>query len=261
MIQNKTGNNLDLDVAKYLNEHFKDWTKEIPQIYELDENLNPIKLWPNKLAIKEHYRIKFIQAVDISVRNSVRVTGRYFCIKYLYDKLGLRPTITKKRNEIIYAYNPNKETLDKFNNNEKLFAIDFFKEGIREKFELIGRFPNSVSCANYLDLSITNIRGVAKRKMLFHKDYFFSFKPLLSIHKVESDIFDLSRKSEDFSLSNIEVKLLEDSLEIFKEDINIERIRGYAEEKLLNTYLKFPDIENFLNNFNDSSNKEENIDI
>ena len=151
----------------------------------------------------------------------------------------MRPLLTEKRNTPIYAYNPPEELLDRYYNYEEFKQEDFFKEGIKEQFQFIGRFKNSVAAGNFLDLSVTNIRRTAKGELLFHKDYFFSFTPLLHIHELVADIFELSAKNNTGKIKDDEkIKLIRD-IDSFKKEYTEEgRVVGNAEKKLYKTIIE-----------------------
>lgn len=197
MEQGKKTNNLGINIPKLLEEKYPTWIKDYPEILQLDENFEPIREWKNKKEITL-YTNKGVQGLDLALRKSCRFQGYFWIAKILYKKEGIRPLKTIKRNDAIYAYNPSDEMLQKYYNYEELNIKDFFKPGVAETFQFIGRFPNSVAISKTLDLSITNIRRVAKcdPNIIFHKDYWFSFVPLLKIHQLEADIIELSHLNE-----------------------------------------------------------------
>lgn len=197
MEQGKKTNNLGINIPKLLEEKYPTWIKDYPEILQLDENFEPIREWKNKKEITL-YTNKGVQGLDLALRKSCRFQGYFWIAKILYEKEGIRPLKTIKRNDAIYAYNPSDEMLQKYYNYEELNIKDFFKPGVAETFQFIGRFPNSVAISKTLDLSITNIRRVAKcdPNIIFHKDYWFSFVPLLKIHQLEADIIELSHLNE-----------------------------------------------------------------
>ena len=108
------------------------------------------------------YTNKKVQGLDLALRKSCRFQGYFWIAKVLYEKEGIKPVKTIRRNDAIYAYNPSEEMLQKYYNYEDFDTKDFFKSGIAETFQFIGRFSNSVAISKILDLSITNIRRVAK---------------------------------------------------------------------------------------------------
>ena len=187
-IKSNNGNNLDINIPDFLNKKYPNWIVDCPQIYQLNENLEPIQIWNNKKEVAEYFH-KRIQGLDLALRKGCRFQGFFWVIGVLFEKEGLRPLLTEKRNEPIYAYNPSKELLEKYYNREHLTYEMFKLNGYKEQFQLIRRFKNSVEAGKYLDLSITNIRRVAKKEILFHKDYFFSFTPLKHIHEVIENLF------------------------------------------------------------------------
>lgn len=199
-MEGKKTNNLDINIPKYLDEKYPKWVDNYPKILQLDEDFNVIREWNNKKEIINYYKAvesTKVQALDLALRKSCRFKGYFWMAKVLYEE-GLRPIKTIKRNDAIYAYNPSEDMLKRYYNYEELNIEDFFKPGIRETFQFIGRFTNSVAISKTLDLSITNIRRVAKRDpdIIFHKDYWFSFVPLMKIHKLEADIIELSYYNE-----------------------------------------------------------------
>lgn len=236
--ENNSGNNLDVNIPKLLASKYPTWMFQYPQILQLDENFEPVKVWNNKKEIAEYFNKK-IQGVDLALRNCCRFQGYYWVIKVLYEREGLRPLLTEKRNTPIYAYNPPEDILDRYYNYEEFKQEDFFKEGIKEQFQFIGRFKNSVAAGNFLDLSVTNIRRTAKGELLFHKDYFFSFTPLLHIHELVADIFELSAKNNTGKIKDDEkIKLIND-IDFFKKEYTEEgRVVGNAEKRLYKTIIE-----------------------
>lgn len=236
--QTKT-NSFDINIPEYLNSHYPKWTDKNPEICQLGEDLNCIKVWKNKQEITKFFGAR-VQGLDLALRNSCRFKGFFWVVKVLYDE-GLRPEPTAKRNDKIYAYNPSKELLERYNNYEFIDPNSFYKEGVRETFQFIGRFKNSVAVSMALDLSITNIRRVAKKDpdIIFHKDYFFSFEPLLRINKVVAEIIDLSSYNERGVLDEKEKELLYDYIKEFKETyFETKREIGFVEEQLYKILTK-----------------------
>lgn len=225
------GNNLNINIPNLLAEKYPSWINNCPEIYQLNEELEPIKEWSNKKEIANFYG-KPIQGVDLAIRKCCRFQGYYFVIKVLYEQEGLKPLLIAKRNQNIYAYNPPQEILDAYYDG-KILSQDYFrKEGIKEKFQFIGYFKNSVSVSKYLDISITNIRQCVKGQLLLHKEYFFSFSPLLKIHEVIAIILYLSKKNY---LNSLEKSQLVENIQLFKKlyEINTDRIINSTEEELL----------------------------
>lgn len=226
-------NNMGINIPNYLAEKYPNWLVNFPEVYQLNEDLIPTKTWRNKKDIAKWFG-KRIQGVDLALRKCVRFQGYYFVIKVLYDE-GLRPIKTPKRNDMIYAYDPSQDLLNRYYDYEEFHHEDFFKEGLRETFRFIGRFRNSVVCADYLDLSITNIRQVAKQtpNLLFHKDYYFSFVPIMPIHEIEADIIDLSAKNQDGTIKDEEkiklLRLVKEFKDLYTEE---GRVVGGIEKKL-----------------------------
>ena len=209
----KYGNNLGVDIPKLLAEKYPNWIYNTPEILQLDENFNPIKVWSNKKEISEHFRKK-VQGIELAIRKSCRFQGYYWMIKVLYEKEGLRPVLTEKRNTPIYTYDPPEEILDNYWN----FTLeDFAKEEWKYKFKFLGRFSNSVSAAKFLDLSVTNIRRVSKKELILHKGYYFSFDPILEIHALTADILELSSLNAKGLLREEEQYRLLECMKKFKE--------------------------------------------
>lgn len=233
-IESKQTNNLDVNIPDLLAQKYPHWMEDCPEILQLDEDLNPIREWKNKKDITVYFKKK-VQGLDLALRKSCRFQGFFWIAKVLYENEGIRPIKTTKRNDAIYAYNPSEEMLTRYNNYEELDIKDFFKEGIRETFQFIGRFSNSVAISKILDLSITNIRRVAKcdPDIIFHKDYWFSFVPLMKIHQLEADIIELSHLNERGVLrEDDKIKLINDIKE-FKELYTEEgRAVGFIEKEL-----------------------------
>lgn len=234
--KNKTGNNLGIDIPKYLSSHYKNWQKECPQILQLDNDLNVVREWPNKKAILNYFQTSHIQAIDLSIRKSVRYCGYFFVIKALYD-IGLRPIVTARRNEQIYAYNPSPNILTRYYDYEELTLEDFYKPEEKSQFEFIMRYNSSVETARDLDLSVTNIRSVAKQQnILLHKDYFFSFEPLMHIHYYVAEIYYYSKRAENYMLHQDELEHFEECVKKYKEENLLEenqkRRKGNLENKL-----------------------------
>lgn len=236
----KKTNNLGIDIPKLLSEKYPRWMENTPEILQLDENLNPIREWKNKKEITIYFKKK-VQGLDLALRKSCRFQGFFWIAKILYENEGIRPIKTIKRNDAIYAYNPSEEMIEKYNNYEDLDINDFFKEGIRETFQFIGRFTNSVAVSKALDLSITNIRRVAKcdPDIVFHKDYWFSFVPLMKIHQLEADIIELSHLNERGVLREDDKIQLINYIKEFKE-LYTEKGRavGFIEKELWNVLNK-----------------------
>lgn len=236
MEQLKQTNNKDVNIPELLAQKYPNWMENYPEILQLDENLNPIRVWKDKKEIVNYFRKK-VQGLDLALRKSCRFQGYFWIAKVLYENEGIRPIKTVKRNDAIYAYNPSEEMLEKYNNYEDIKIQDFFKEGIRETFQFIGRFINSVAISKVLDLSITNIRRVAKcdPDIIFHKDYWFSFVPLMKIHQLEADIIELSHLNEVGVLREDDKVLLLKYIQEFKESYTEEgRVVGFIEKKLYN---------------------------
>lgn len=230
----KQTNNLNVNIPKLLSEKYPRWMEDFPEIYQLNEDLIPIKEWKSKKEIISYYGTR-VQGLDLALRNSCRFKGYYWIAKILYDVEGIRPVKTIKRNNAIYAYNPCEEMLKKYYNYEDLDRNSFFKEGIRETFQFIGRFSNSIRISEILDVSITNIRRVAKcdPNIIFHKDYYFSFVPLMRIHEVEAEIIELSSFNNRGVLSDSEKKQLFDYIEEFKSlYFKEKRVLGFLEQEL-----------------------------
>ena len=86
-----------------------------------------------------------------------------------------------------------------------------------------------------MDLSITNIRRVAKcdPDIIFHKDYWFSFVPLLKIHQLEADIIELSHLNERGVLREDDklnlINYIKEFKELYTEE---ERVVGFIEKEL-----------------------------
>lgn len=236
MEQQKKTNNKDVNIPDLLNQKYPNWMDNYPEILQLDENLNPIRVWKNKKEIINYFRKK-VQGLDLALRKSCRFQGYFWIAKVLYENEGIRPIKTIKRNDAIYAYNPSDEMLERYNNYEEINTKDFFKEGIRETFQFIGRFTNSVAISKVLDLSITNIRRVAKcdPDIVFHKDYWFSFIPLMKIHQLEADIIELSHLNERGVLREDDKILLLKYIQEFKDSYTEEgRVIGFIEKQLYN---------------------------
>lgn len=233
--QKKT-NNLGVNIPELLDKKYPRWMENYPEILQLDEDLIPIREWKNKKEIITYFDKK-VQGLDLALRNSCRFQGFFWIAKVLYEREGIRPIRTIKRNDAIYAYNPCDEMLRRYNNYEELNREDFFKEGVRETFQFIGRFSNSVAISKVLDLSITNIRRVAKcdPDIIFHKDYWFSFVPLLKIHQLEADIIELSCLNERGVLHTSDKEKLISYIKEFKtlyEETKESREIGFIEVKL-----------------------------
>lgn len=232
MTKNKT-NSFDINIPEYLKNNYPNWMETCPKICQLGEDLNCLKVWNNKQEIIHFFNAR-VQGLDLALRNSCRFKGYFWVAKVLYDE-GLRPEPTTRRNDKIYAYNPSEALLEKYNNYEPINTEDFYKEGIRENFQFIGRFNNSVAVSKALDLSITNIRRVAKKDpdIIFHKDYFFSFEPLLKINKIVADIIELSSYNERGVLDDKGKENLCSYIEYFKKNhLIIKRNIGFVEEQL-----------------------------
>lgn len=227
------GNNLYINIPKLLTEKYPNWIYLHPQIYQLDEDFKIIKTWDNKKQIADHYKKK-IQGVELAIRKSCRFKGFYWVIKILYDKEGLRPLLTEKRNTPIYTYDPPLEILDNYWN----FKIsDFWADEWKNKFRFIGRFPNSVAASKFLDLSVTNIRRVSKEELILHKGYFFSFNPILEIHQLTADIVEYTTSNSKGLLKEGEEVKLFSCIERFKEIYSEEgRIVSSMEKKLWNLF-------------------------
>ena len=233
-MENKETNNKGINIPKLLEEKYRDWMSKSPEILQLGEDLKPIREWKNKKAIVEYYNKK-VQGLDLALRKSCRFQGYFWIAKVLYENEGIRPVKTIKRNDAIYAYNPCDEMLQKYYSYEDLNIKDFFKPGIAETFQFIGRFSNSVAISKTLDLSITNIRRVAKcdPDIIFHKDYWFSFVPLLKIHQLEADIIELSHLNERGVLREDDKINLINYIKEFKELYTEERrVIGFIEKEL-----------------------------
>ena len=237
-VYNDYNNNFGWYIPKVMQEEYVNWMINNPEIVQLDENLNVIKVWPNKLEIAKYFNSR-IQGVDLALRNSCRFKGYHFVIKVLYDR-GLRPIVKEKRNTAIYAYNPPQEIFKRIFQGEKFVVEDFYKEPWNTQFQLITRYKNSVAAGNALDLSVTNIRRVAKNdNILFHKEYFFSFDPILPIHKVVADICDLLEKQKQKIIKEDEEDFLNKQIEIFKKTYTEEgRVIGYVEKSIRDILLK-----------------------
>lgn len=236
MEQGKKTNNLGVDIPKLLEEKYPNWTKDYPEILQLNEDFEPIREWKNKKEIIL-YTNKKVQGLDLALRKSCRFQGYFWMAKVLYENEGIRPIKTIKRNDAIYAYNPSDEMLQKYYAYQELDIQDFFKPGIAETFQFIGRFSNSVAISKTLDLSITNIRRVAKcdPDIIFHKDYWFSFVPLLKIHQLEADIIDLSHLNERGVLREDDKINLTNYIREFKETYTENnRAIGFIEKELWN---------------------------
>lgn len=230
--ENNSGNNLNVNIPQLLATKYPQWIFQCPQILQLNEDLEPIKTWNNKKEIADYFNKK-IQGVDLALRKCVRFQGFYWVIKILYEEEGLRPLLTEKRNTAIYAYNPPEDILQRYYDYEEFTQADFRKEGLKEQFQFIGRFRNSVAAGDFLDLSVTNIRRVAKNELIFHKDYFFSFTPLMPIHKLVADIFELNGKNSRNQLKEDKKVKLYNDIKEFKETYTEEgRVVGNAEKKL-----------------------------
>lgn len=233
-MENKKTNNLGINIPEYLDKHYPKWMENCPEILQLNENLEPIREWKNKKEIIVYYHKK-IQGLDLALRKSCRFQGYFWVAKVLYENEGLRPIKTIKRNDAIYAYNTSEEMLKRYYNYEDINIQDFFKPGIRETFQFIGRFSNSVAISKVLDLSITNIRRVAKcdPDIIFHKDYWFSFIPLMRIHQLEADIIELSHYNERGVLREDDKINLMNYIKEFKELWTEEgRAIGFIEKEL-----------------------------
>ena len=234
MEQDRQTNNLGVDIPKLLAEKYPNWMRDCPEILQLNEDLEPIREWKNKKEITL-YTNKKVQGLDLALRKSCRFQGYFWIAKVLYENEGIRPVKTIKRNDPIYAYNPCDEMLQRYYNYEDLDIKDFFKPGIAETFQFIGRFSNSVAVSKTLDLSITNIRRVAKcdPDIIFHKDYWFSFVPLLKIHQLEADIIKLSHLNERGVLREDDKINLINYIKEFKELYTEEgRVVGFIEKEL-----------------------------
>lgn len=231
-VQNNYNNNLGIYIPSYMEKHYINWSINYPEICQLDEDFNVIKIWNNKRNIAEYYG-KRIQGVDLAIRNSCRFQGYYFVIKVLYD-IGLRPVLKEKRNTAIYAYNPSDFILESYEKGEQFTAEDFFKDEYQNQFQFIKRYKNSVAAGSSLDLSVTNIRRVSKCELLFHKEYFFTFKPILRIHEVVADIDDLySKVKSKITLKSDEYEKLISSIEEFKKIYSEEyRYVGLIEKRI-----------------------------
>ena len=233
MEQYKQTNNLNIDISKFLEENYPNWMKDSPEILQLNEDLEPIREWKDKKEIIL-YTNKKVQGLDLALRKSCRFQGYFWIAKVLYEE-GIKPVKTIRRNDAIYAYNPSDEILKRYYDYEDLDTKDFFKPGIAETFQFIGRFNNSVAISKILDLSITNIRRVAKcdPDIIFHKDYWFSFVPLLKIHKLEADIIELSCLNERGVLREDDKNNLITYIKEFKELYTEEqRTVGFIEKEL-----------------------------
>lgn len=236
-MEEKPTNNLGVNIPELLDKKYPNWVVNFPEILQLDEDLNPIREWKNKREIISYYRKK-VQGLDLALRKSCRFQGYFWIAKVLYENEGIKPIKTIKRNDAIYAYNPSDEILAKYNRYEDIDFHDFFKEGIRETFQFIGRFTNSVAISKALDLSITNIRRVAKcdPDIIFHKDYWFSFVPLMHIHEIEADIIELSHLNEIGVLREDDKVKLINYIEEFKKTYTEEgRVVGFIEKELWET--------------------------
>ncbi len=49
--ENNSGNNLDVNIPKLLASKYPTWMFQYPQILQLDENFEPVKVWNNKKEI------------------------------------------------------------------------------------------------------------------------------------------------------------------------------------------------------------------
>lgn len=235
--QQNYNNSWGIYIPKYMEENFINWGINYPEIVQLDEDFNVIKIWNNKREIAEYYN-KRIQGVDLAIRNSCRFQGFYFVIKVLYDR-GLRPVLKEKRNTCIYAYNPPDFILKRIYEGELFTAEDFFNDEYRDFFQFIARYKNSVAAGNHLDLSVTNIRRVSKCELLLHKEYFFSFKPILHIHEVVADIVDLSLKKKEKLIKEDELIKLDSVIKEFKEIYSEEgRVVGNLERKVYKALME-----------------------
>jgi len=228
------GNNLGLSIPKLLESKYPNWIYLTPEIVQLDEDFNILKIWNTKREIADFYRKK-IQGVELAIRNSCRFQGFYWVIKVLYEKEGLRPSLTEKRNTQIYTYDPPIEILENYWN----FKIsDFWKDEWKSKFRFIGRFSNSVSASHSLDLSVTNIRRCAKEEegIILHKGYFFSFNPILEIHQLTADIVEYTTSNSKGLLKEEEEIKLYSCIERFKEVYSEEedRVISSIEKKIWN---------------------------
>ena len=229
-------NNLGINIPIFLQQNYSDWLIKYPEIYQLDENFNILKEWSCKKEILIFYNSR-PQGLDLALRKLCRFKGFFFCWKVLFEKENLRPILSEKRNEAVYAYNPSDELLKRYYNYESFSHKDFYESGLREQFQFITRFKNSVICGSTLDLSITNIRRCAKHEptVIFHKDYFFSFTPLLKIHKLTADILELSEKNNKGIIKEEEkFNLIQDIIEFkikYKDSENNREI-GFKEKQL-----------------------------
>ena len=90
-----------------------------------------------------------------------------------------------------------------------------------------------------MDLSVTNIRRVSKCELLLHKEYFFSFKPILHIHEVVADIVDLSLKKKEKLIKEDELIKLDSVIKEFKEIYSEEgRVVGNLERKVYKALME-----------------------
>lgn len=203
-------------IPELLAEKYPNWGDRFPEILQIDEDMNIIKVWRNKKEIVEFYHKK-IQGLDLALRKRCRFIGYFWIIKILYEKEGIRPIITEKRNSPIYAYDPPEYICENCNDYK---ISDFYSEEHKSKFRFIGRFNNSVIVGEHLDLSVTNIRRVAKGEIPLHKGYFFSFIPIYDIHKISSDILELLEKKDRFGISEEEIVKLNDLIVDFKQEFD-----------------------------------------
>lgn len=202
------------NIPKLLAEKYPYWGERFPEILQIDEDMNIIKIWKNKKEIIEFYHKK-IQGLDLALRKRCRFIGFFWIIKVLYEKEGIRPIITEKRNSPIYAYDPPEYICENYNDYK---ISDFYSEEHKSKFRFIGRFNNSVIVGEHLDLSVTNIRRVAKGEIPLHKGYFFSFIPIYNIHKLSSDILELIEKRDRFGISEEEINRFNSLIVDFKKE-------------------------------------------
>ena len=148
-------------------------------IYKINDNLEIVETYKNvkEISISEkEKRANFDQAL----RKKIKAKGFYYIFKHEWD-LGVRPDPNKQiRYQNIYAYLPSEKITP-------LLKEGDFSEDIKE-YKFIGKFADAVEAAIYLEISVSNIRNVAQRKildkflvkkpLLLHRGYYFSYTPL-----------------------------------------------------------------------------------
>ena len=70
---NNYENNLGVNVTELLTKKYINWIYNYPEILQLDEDFNVIKVWSNKKDIASHFRKK-IQGVELAIRKTLQIS-------------------------------------------------------------------------------------------------------------------------------------------------------------------------------------------